>query len=537
MKGSTRFLVAVLAAVAVFSSPAPLRAQTGSCGQPVSAGTVPTASDARYTLLAAIGARVCETCVCDVDASGGVLATDALLLLNDATGIAVELTCTPCGENAGCPGIAQFALLAKIRGACATNADCGGIAACDPTIGRCRSRTNLDIGWTGLGHNQDLDDIVPARLEIDCTGPAPCGECTITGLDPQLGNCRCANDNRIPCFTPHAADADRCGGETCDCYFGPPVPLSAGNVPTCLLNLVESEVSGLVNVDEGSGTIEIPLLEEVYLGINILQPCPVCEGDPAPGNGQREGACNGGLNDGETCDAQSENTSFTAPGGARHSLDCFPDPGVVITPSGLRIAMQLGTGTSTLSATVPCGVLGQDTCPCATCSGDSSVACTSDAECSMVGAGTCSRTASGVVPQPNACEGGVCNDVGGQRGTCATGPTDLYCDAVTRADGRGFINCNTNLDCAESSIGIDGGDCALSEQRACYLDPIVSTGVANPAAPLGAAAFCTPPTSSSGVNNVTGLPGPTRWEQQSVLTLFCAAAPLEVYTPGVGGCP
>jgi hypothetical protein len=114
---------------------------------------------------------------------------------------------------------------------------------------------------------------------------------------------------------------------------------------------------------------------------------------------------------------------------------------------------------------------------------------------------------------------------------------DEYCDAILRADGRGFISCNTNLDCAESSIGVDGGACALAELRSCYLDPIVATGVAHPAAPLGASAFCTPATSSSGVNNVTGLPGPTRWEQQSVLTLFCASAPLETYTPGTGGCP
>jgi hypothetical protein len=523
--------------LAIFFSSAPGGAQTGACGQPVSTGTVPTATDARYTLLAAIGARVCDLCVCDVDSSGGIVATDALLLLNGATGLDVAFTCSTCGVDGECPGVAQFALLSKIRGACATNADCGGIAICDPTIGRCRTGTNLDIGWSGLGHSQDLDDIVPARLKVECTGPAPCGECPIVGLDPQLGNCRCANDNRIPCFVPHEADAQSCGGEECKCYFGPPVPLSAGNVPTCLLNLVEDEITGLVNVDEGSGTIEIPLLEEVFLGISLLQPCPVCDGDTAPANGQREGTCVGGLNDGESCDAQSENTTFTAPGGARHSLDCFPDPGVSITPTGLRIAMVLGTGESTLDATVSCGLFGQDSCPCATCSGDPSVACASDAECAAVEAGTCSRTASPVVPQPNGCNDGVCSDIGGERGQCAGGPTNSYCDAILRADGRGFIGCNSNLDCDSSSIGVDGGDCVLSEIRSCYLDPIVATGRAHPAAPLGAAAFCTPATSSGGVNSVTGLPGPTRWEQQSVLTLFCARAPLEVYTPGVGGCP
>jgi len=537
MIGFSRLIAATAVVSAVMSSAELARADIGACGQPVSTGTAPTATDARYALLAAIGARVCDLCVCDVDMSGTIVATDALLLLSDATGLAVTLTCSTCGAEGECPGVAQFTLLSKIRDACATNADCGGVAVCDPTVGRCHTATNLDIGWKGLGHTQDLDDVVPARLLLECDGPAPCGECAITGLDPQLGNCRCAADNRVPCFAPHEVNDPSCGGGLCTCYFGPPVPLSAGTVPTCLLNEVEAEVTGLVNVDEGAGTIEIPLLERVFLGISTVEPCPTCDGDPAPGNGQREGTCVGGLNDAQGCDAQSANTTFPAPGGGRYSLDCFPDPGASITPSGLRIAMVLGTGESTIAAGVACGLFGQQLCPCATCSGDPSVACSSDAECAALEAGTCSRSASLVVPEPNACDGGICSDLGAERGACETGPIDSFCDAIVRADGRGFLGCSSNADCSEASIGVDAGDCALSELRRCFLDPIVATGRAHPAAPLGAAAFCTPATTSGGVNNVTGLPGPTRWEQQAVLSLFCARAPLELYTPGVGECP
>src|SRR5512139_923169 len=249
----------------------------GDCGQPTSSGTAATATDSRYVLLAAVGARFCEPCVCDVDGSGGIAATDSLTILNISIGIAATLACPACGASAECPGVAQFALLSKIRGACATNEDCGGVGVCDATVGRCHTATRLDIGWTGLAHNQDLDDIVPARLLLDCEGPAPCGQCPIVGLDPQLGNCRCANDNRVPCFHPHEADAAACGGEICTCYFGPPLPLSAGNVPTCLVNAVTSDIGGTVNVDSGSGTIDVPLLERVYLGISLLQPCPICE--------------------------------------------------------------------------------------------------------------------------------------------------------------------------------------------------------------------------------------------------------------------
>jgi hypothetical protein len=508
----------------------------GDCGQPTSSGLAPTATDSRYVLLAAIGARFCDPCVCDVDSSGGIAATDSLTLLTIASGISIPLACPPCDESAECPGVAQFALFSKIRGACTTNNECGGVGFCDESIGRCRTATNLDIGWTGLAHEQDLDDIVPARLLLDCAGPAPCGECPIVGLDPQLGNCRCADDNRVPCFNPHEEDPS-CGGGVCTCYFGPPVPLSAGNVPTCLVNTVISDIGGTVNVDSGSGSIEIPLMERVYLGINLLQPCPICENDAVPADGQRGGTCKGGLQDGQTCDAQSANTTFPAPGGARHSLDCFPDPNISITPSGLRVPMVLDTGTTSLSATVACGLLGQDVCPCASCSDNPLVACSSDAECAAADAGTCSRTASLVVPSPNACSDGVCTDIGGTRGHCESGPIDTYCDGILRADGRGLIGCNTNADCTPASIGVDGGNCTIAETRACYLDPLVTAGRPHPVIPVGAAAFCTPATSSSGVNNVTGLPGPTRWEQEALLTLFCASAPLAAYTPGVGGCP
>ncbi|HET9062669.1 MAG TPA: hypothetical protein VFO62_05220, partial [Candidatus Binatia bacterium] len=404
-----RIVVSGVAALTMLARGGPASA-VGVCGQPTSSGVTATATDARYVLLAAIGARFCDPCVCDTDGSGTIAATDSLAILNVSIGIAVTFSCPPCDDSAECPGVAQFALFSKIRGACAVDQDCGGVGVCDATIGRCRTATNLDIGWTGLGLGQDLDDVVPARLLLDCEGPAPCGECPIVGLDPQLGNCRCANDNRVTCFAPHQADAASCGGEICTCYFGPPVPLSAGNVPTCLVNAVEGDIGGTVNVDAGSGTIEIPLLEKVFLGISLRQPCPFCENDTIPADGRRDGTCNGGLQDGQSCDAQSANTSFPAPGGARHSLDCFPDPGVSITPTGLSVPMVLDTGTTSLAATVPCGLLGQDICPCASCSGNALVACSSDAECAAVGAGTCSRTASLVVPAPNACSDGVCTE-------------------------------------------------------------------------------------------------------------------------------
>jgi hypothetical protein len=258
-----------------------------------------------------------------------------------------------------------------------------------------------------------------------------------------------------------------------------------------------------------------------------------------PGNGQREGTCQGGLNDGESCDAQSSNTTFPAPGGGRHSLDCFPSPDTNISGEGLRVNLALSTGRQTLEATLPCSdnpELGDLRCPCRVCTDDLTLACASDAQCDEAGAGTCAGAVSPPV-MPNACSDGVCTADEQGEGLCATGPDDLYCDEVVRADGGGLIQCIGNADCSAEALGADAGACTLSQRRQCFPDPIVSQGAASPVAPLGAGIFCTPPTNSQAINAVAGLPGPTRLLYQAVLQLFCAANLEAPYQPGVGGCP
>ncbi len=55
-----------------------------------------TATDALFTLSAAVGILSCEPCRCDVDASGAITATDALAVLKAAVGISPGLLCAPC---------------------------------------------------------------------------------------------------------------------------------------------------------------------------------------------------------------------------------------------------------------------------------------------------------------------------------------------------------------------------------------------------------------------------------------------------------
>jgi len=63
------------------------------CGQPVSTGATPTASDGLFVLRASVGVVSCSVFLCDVDGSCAVSATDALRVLRKATGQDVALAC------------------------------------------------------------------------------------------------------------------------------------------------------------------------------------------------------------------------------------------------------------------------------------------------------------------------------------------------------------------------------------------------------------------------------------------------------------
>ncbi|HYC00860.1 MAG TPA: hypothetical protein VEC57_17130 [Candidatus Limnocylindrales bacterium] len=67
-----------------------------TCGQPVTSGPAPAASDALAVLRSAVGSFECQVCVCDVDESGAVTASDALRVLRVAVGQNFVLDCTGC---------------------------------------------------------------------------------------------------------------------------------------------------------------------------------------------------------------------------------------------------------------------------------------------------------------------------------------------------------------------------------------------------------------------------------------------------------
>lgn len=73
--------------------------EPASCGHPCTVETSPpSASDALYIVSAAVGARTCKTCICDVNRSGTVDATDALTVLAEAVGLGHYVRCVLCAE-------------------------------------------------------------------------------------------------------------------------------------------------------------------------------------------------------------------------------------------------------------------------------------------------------------------------------------------------------------------------------------------------------------------------------------------------------
>lgn len=88
-------LLATLAA-AVFLAPAVGHAALGDCGQPLTEGAKPTASDCLFILQAAVGSHACspKPCICNTGGTGGITASDSLLCLRKAVGQDVQLMCS-----------------------------------------------------------------------------------------------------------------------------------------------------------------------------------------------------------------------------------------------------------------------------------------------------------------------------------------------------------------------------------------------------------------------------------------------------------
>jgi hypothetical protein len=431
--------------------------------------------------------------------------------------------------------------------ACPTKVEFTGNASAPESI--------LDTGWTGISHRAPIISDGTASITLSCPGGGPsrpCGTCTVSGpvangagkLDSQ----RCTNDTSIHCTdnTPCTA-----GSGTCQFFFGADLPLSAGGIAVCAVNQFNGPVSGTANVETGDAFTVAKLTARVYNGVSPLNnPCPRCAGDATKNDGVKGGTCDSGLRLGLTCDGNG--TVFNRPDFGTTSLDCPPDPGVLIATLPIDLTNATGPVTKTLSGTSPnCSDGSGRKCLCDTCNDLAEEPCASNTECVAFGAticggkrclggtnagapcantsacaggGTCGR--SGAATRPNGCEddtslpgdGTICQNIGGDEGVCPDGPKDSNCSLASGHHQRG---CATGTEVADCG-GI--GTCVYAN-RICFLtggfsasigtNTLTAVGMADlpmsdTSNPTLGSVFCVGPTGLAAVNNVSGLPGPGR---------------------------
>jgi len=417
-KARLRGLAILVGCCALLALPVVSVAAAGDCGQPVSKGSSPTASDAQTILKSAVGQpTVCDDkpCICDTNGDGKVSIDDALRHLRYVVGIICPLSAGEsifaCGLHCNCP---TFSL------AC-TSASITALAGSD-----------LDVGWTGLAHDSGtlVGTSMTVRVKRECSGATPNVECQrdedCAGNGHCQATCDCAVDKSCEISGPTGVkhcrntlvdcESNRCivGGSTtataclsnadcgngtctgsaacnigvaCVSMPGPPLPLASAGTPVCVVPMFEGPLTGTAHAGTGEAQVSATITARVHLGnAGLDKPCPVCgprDANPEPGD---VFTCDGGQFPGAACTVDGVSATF---GGT--SFDCPPQASAVSSNLALRFH-EVTTGTSTRTAQLPCahfGVRSNPTLPINTCLSGSEpgMACTAHTDCD--GGGIC----------------------------------------------------------------------------------------------------------------------------------------------------
>ena len=592
-----RLLLVGLLGFLIAASPAVSHGAKGDCGQPLSTADRPTTGDALTILHSSVGrATSCDVdpCICDVNASGSATVTDALAVLQ----VAVGDLCA----SASCPLACTF---------------CDSFEA-PCTSARIHSRaegSELDIGWTGVSHDSPSMEgsSITVRVVRRCSDDqSVCLRDEDCGNDDCRPTCDCSTDTTCEFTGPTGeqrcfgsldecvTNSDCAVGLACKSHLGPPVPLSSGGTPICVVSTFEGPITGTANAATGEAQASATLHSWINLGIQLDRPCPTCgtvDEAPVPG---AEFTCGGGPNDGESCTVDAVSPVF---GGV--SYDCPPHFSIAIGGNGVTTRFaSITTGTTTRTAQIPCGNPafkannpltpgsapkctdrigpGDPVCStnadCRRCTGDPTVACASNAECT--GKGSCGEAPDQPVTCGYWCHCGFCNDnpdlpciesadcPDGQQCVAGTGgiqsenhaqqkPNDCsgadkhICglldeeECATAKTGRcslqPYRNCTAGSTTCEDN---SGGTCILSP-RSCFEPRITRSGDPSPlgvycayenkacttnadctavvadycvpdsARPETVALTCAPATASTSINNVLGITGPAAVRLQS----------------------
>ncbi len=172
---------------------------SGICGDPVAlvaggyeAPSFIAASDALFTLSAAVGISACELCVCDVNDSGSISATDALGVLNAAVSLPIVLECPPCACEPG---------EVRVDGVCLST--CGN--------GVVDEGEQCDDGNT-IDTDDCTDCVLPVCGDGTTNGDEECDDANTDNDDGCTNSCVCSSpDCDVPCGNG-AEDP----GEECD---------------------------------------------------------------------------------------------------------------------------------------------------------------------------------------------------------------------------------------------------------------------------------------------------------------------------------
>jgi hypothetical protein len=463
------------------------------------------------------------------------------------------------------------------------------------------SNTDLDNGWTGISHDSGIvegggyiadlydcdEDPMTMGADFDdvCTvGPScsgsPHAACTSNAQCAMLGQgtCRrtlaatgphCHLNPETPCTSNLSCPAS---GDFCVFqYHGAPLPLSAGGVSVCVINIFSENVVGTTNLVTGEGAVRLRQRSHTFLGGSNDQPCPTCGGwclapggdgstpgdrTPCTTNADCENApnvcvtakiCSYGANQDQPCRTDPPFGGGTDVFGTA-SLDCPPiggnnfppQGGSLISGAGLDILFNpASTGQVTLVPNVQCSDFTFSGSACVGGTNDGRT-CTAASDCP--GGGTCNEqcfcpnTAQGTAQKPNSCnpacrgganEGLLCgNDTDCPGGFCQNAScrpnmsdTDSFEEGVCPSGpSQGlcsvhyFKSCQSDAECAAPFCPTcDPGETCITSLRQCF----VNSGIRRAGAPgvpdrTTAAIFCIAGIGGLGtsVSQTAGLPGP-----------------------------
>ena len=306
--------------------------------------------------------------------------------------------------------------------------------------------TDLDNGWTGVSHNFP----VPAKSQLKFC----------------LSGCDAAGT------TPCTANGPTGVGSLNTDTFGPPLPLIAGGVAVCVINLFTAPATGTANIVTGEMNGEVDLHSQVFI-TSATQVCPRCE----------TGTCDSGKNMGHACHVDGSVTvtnSLASNKTFKLSKDCLPIGSPVAT---LTIPLPITSGTDHTPGTggsKPCTENLAHGVPIA------------DDGCSSAGCGT------------DNCTGISCVSMMED----PSNPSHMVCVDVKGGLSQSCCNNDTTVPCFQTRPGSPG-----INRTGRPVPPVTVTGATGDFPKLSAgevtvATFCIAATGASNIDTVTGLPGP-----------------------------